>query len=169
MGRTLPLPFKLVAPLERHPSPLSAVFQFLDGTLCPPCPIIWFSHPVNKKAAPPWLLKGTRNLYYSAQNVAPCARRGPTTPLSGRQLTLFSHSTSTTLGLTQNDKMSVIWDFIKSLAIESFPPKSKFTIEDVSDVSGKVIIVTSEYIRLRMSFYFHSASVGDNSGLGFAN
>jgi hypothetical protein len=119
---TAPPPFKIVALLERHPR----VFRFLDGTPCPPCPIIWFSHPVNKKAAPLWLLKGTRNLCYSAQNVAPCARRGPTTPLSGRQLTLFSHSTSTTLGLTENDKMGVIWDFIKSLAIESFLPKSKF-------------------------------------------
>ncbi|KAJ7892850.1 NAD-P-binding protein [Mycena olivaceomarginata] len=35
--------------------------------------------------------------------------------------------------------MGVIWDFIKSLAIESFPPKSKFTIEDVSDATRNEI------------------------------
>ncbi|KAJ7823947.1 hypothetical protein B0H14DRAFT_3145853 [Mycena olivaceomarginata] len=47
--------------------------------------------------------------------------------------------------------MSVIWDFIKSLAIESFPPKSKFTIEVVIIVlverGAKVYIATRNEIK----------------------
>ncbi|KAI0764108.1 NAD(P)-binding protein [Irpex lacteus] len=38
--------------------------------------------------------------------------------------------------------MGIIWDFIMSMLTESFPPKPKWTIDDIPDLSGKVIIVT---------------------------
>jgi len=45
--------------------------------------------------------------------------------------------------------MGVLWDFIVSMCKESFPPKPTFTIDDVPDLSGKVVLMT-----------------GGNSGLG---
>ncbi|KAF8975505.1 NAD-P-binding protein [Cyathus striatus] len=47
--------------------------------------------------------------------------------------------------------MGVWWDFIKSLCVETFPPKAKWTIDQVPKLDGKVFIVT-----------------GGNSGLGLA-
>ncbi|KAF8988889.1 NAD(P)-binding protein [Cyathus striatus] len=47
--------------------------------------------------------------------------------------------------------MGVWWDFIKSMCVETFPPKAKWTTEQVPKLDGKVFIVT-----------------GGNSGLGLA-
>ncbi|TDL19930.1 NAD-P-binding protein [Rickenella mellea] len=45
--------------------------------------------------------------------------------------------------------MGVIWDFMVSMMVESFPPKPKWTAENIPELGGKVIIMT-----------------GGNSGLG---
>ncbi|KAF8883526.1 NAD-P-binding protein [Infundibulicybe gibba] len=45
--------------------------------------------------------------------------------------------------------MGVMWDFVKAMCVETFPPKAKWTIENVPSLKGKVFIVT-----------------GGNSGLG---
>jgi hypothetical protein len=43
--------------------------------------------------------------------------------------------------------MGVIWDFIVSMCEETFPPEPTFTLDDVPDLSGKVILMTGR-IRL---------------------
>jgi NAD(P)-dependent dehydrogenase (short-subunit alcohol dehydrogenase family) len=45
--------------------------------------------------------------------------------------------------------MGVIWDFVKAMAVESFPPKPKWTADQVPSLEGMVFIVT-----------------GGNSGIG---
>ncbi|KAF8883529.1 NAD-P-binding protein [Infundibulicybe gibba] len=45
--------------------------------------------------------------------------------------------------------MGVMWDFMKAMWVETFPPKATWTIQDVPSLEGKVFVVT-----------------GGNSGLG---
>ncbi|KAJ6552934.1 NAD-P-binding protein [Mycena capillaripes] len=46
--------------------------------------------------------------------------------------------------------MGIIWDLLVALTVESFPPKPVFTVQDIPNLSGQVILVT-----------------GGNSGIGF--
>jgi len=41
--------------------------------------------------------------------------------------------------------MGVLWDFVKAMAVESFPPKPNFTAEDVPSLEGKVFLVTGRF------------------------
>ena len=56
-----------------------------------------------------------------------------------------------------------VMGLVLSIINESFPPKSKFNVEDIPDLSGKVIIVTGANAgKYRSSpFYCPSASKRD--------
>jgi NAD(P)-dependent dehydrogenase (short-subunit alcohol dehydrogenase family) len=59
---------------------------------------------------------------------------------------------------------------ILSIINESFPPKSKFSVEDIPDLSGKVMIVTGANSGQYASSFFHCPSAsklrGFNQGIG---
>ncbi len=65
--------------------------------------------------------------------------------------------------------MGIIWDFIMSMLTESFPPKPKWTIDDIPDLSGKVIIVTGiQYFNVFSSIANQICAMlqGGSSGIG---
>lgn len=40
----------------------------------------------------------------------------------------------------------MVFDMLKIFVKQSWPPKSKFAVEDMPDLTGRVIIVTGEYV-----------------------
>lgn len=59
---------------------------------------------------------------------------------------------------------------VLSIINESFPPKSKFNVEDIPDLSGKVIIVTGANTGQYAPSFFHCSSASNyrcfNQGIG---
>jgi len=50
---------------------------------------------------------------------------------------------------------------VLSIINESFPPKSKFNVEDIPDLSGKVIIVTGANAGQYAPLFFHCSSASN--------
>lgn len=56
---------------------------------------------------------------------------------------------------------------IGSYLAQSFPPKSEFDIADIPDLTGKIIIVTGQYLQMQTLSFDAEQSSGGNGGIGY--